>query len=202
MNLAPIFSVGVASEIRQDLLEDARRLFDGRIPLSLSPEGKILTSLQGYDMGNNSMEKIAMHPEVHKISAAIKHEAKRFLDMMGANTEIYSIHVSNMWLNEMPSGTKSPLHYHYGHTLSGCYYVDVPPNSAGITFVNPMSLIPKQTVVPHHLTGYNSEDCTFHPKDGDMFLWESYLRHEVKPSEFEGVRRSIAFDVIIKQEVL
>lgn len=202
MKLSPIFSVGVASVIRTDVLSEARGLFDGRIELSLSPEGKVKTSLQGYDMGSNSMDKLSAYPETQVLAQAIKEEAKNYLVTVGANVDLYSIHVSNMWLNEMTSESRSPVHYHYGHTLSGCYYVDVPENSGGITFINPLSVFPKQTVIPKTLTAYNAEDCVFHPVQGELFIWESYLRHEVKATQFEGIRRCIAFDVIIKQEVL
>lgn len=198
MNIIPVFAVGVANVFRPDVLEDAKRLFDGRVPLSISQTGQLRTSLRGYDMGTNSMDIIAMYPETEKLSEAIKQEAKKFLTAIGANTDLYSVHVSNMWLNEMTSNNSSQEHYHYGHTLSGCYYVDLPANSAGITFINPLSQITKQTVIPNTITSFNSHHCVFQPKEGEMFLWESYLRHEVKPSEFEGVRRSIAFDVIIK----
>ena len=198
MNIVPVFAVGIANVLRQDVLEGARRLFDGRVQLSTSHEGMPYTSLRGYDMGTNSMDKIAIYPETQKLSEAIKHEAKKFLSVMGANTDAYSFHVSNMWLNEMVSDTSSPEHYHYGHTLSGCYYVDVPENSAGITFINPMSAFPKQSIISNVITSYNSNHCVFNPKEGEMFLWESYLRHKVESSEFEGIRRSIAFDVIIK----
>jgi len=201
MKFSPIFSVGVGSVIREDLLGDVKKLFDGRVQLLPSPDGGIMTSLKGYDVKTSSMDKLLVYEESQKLIEAIKQEAAKYLINQGANVEYYSLHVSNMWLNEMTSNTKSPAHYHYGHTLSGCYYVEVPYNSSGITFINPLSMIPKQTIIHKQLTAYNAGDCVFYPVEGEMFFWESYLQHEVKQSEFDGVRRSVAFDVIIKQEI-
>jgi hypothetical protein len=35
------------------------------------------------------------------------------------------------------------------------------------------------------------------PKEGEVFFWKSDLEHEVPPTDFKGVRRSIAFDIIV-----
>jgi uncharacterized protein (TIGR02466 family) len=127
----------------------------------------------------------------------IEKNAKSYIDQTGNNSDLYNIKVVNFWINKMESNSESPEHYHFGHTLSGCYYVDVPVNAPGLKLVNPLDHIPKETIEYRSLTAYNARDMILDVKNGDLVLWESYLKHAVQAKEFEGTRCSIAFDINI-----
>ena len=49
MQLVNAFSVGILRSNHSELLDKAKKLFDGRIKLSLSYPGNILTSLENYN---------------------------------------------------------------------------------------------------------------------------------------------------------
>lgn len=197
MQLVNAFSVGILRSNHSELLDKAKKLFDGRIKLSLSYPGKILTSLENYNSETKNVKTLQHIPEVLDIIDVIEKNAKSYIEQTGNNSDVYDIKVVNFWINEMKSNTESPEHYHYGHTLSGCYYVDVPANAPGLTLVNPLDHIPKETMEYRNLTAYNARNMILNVKNGDLVLWESYLKHAVKAKEFEGTRCSIAFDINI-----
>ena len=165
-----------------------------------SQEGKVLTSLISYDMETKTIESIKHIPEVIELVKVIEKNSSIFLNQIGGNTDLYDIKVVNLWINEMRSGSFMSKHSHYGHVISGCYYIDVPQNSGMLRFSNPLAILPKQTVEHKELTMYNSSNINFNVQKGDMYLWESGLEHEVLATQFDGVRRSIAFDVNIKRK--
>jgi uncharacterized protein (TIGR02466 family) len=197
MELVNAFSVGILRSNHSELLDKAKKLFDGRIKLSLSYPGNILTSLENYNSETKNVKTLQHIPEVLDIIDIIEKNAKSYLDQTGNNSDLYDIKVVNFWINEMESNSESPEHYHFGHTLSGCYYVDVPVNAPGLKLVNPLDHIPKETIEYRSLTAYNARDMILDVKNGDLVLWESYLKHAVQAKEFEGTRCSIAFDINI-----
>jgi uncharacterized protein (TIGR02466 family) len=200
MNIQPIFSIGVLRIPQLDILDYAAKLYDGRIKMTESQEGKVLTSLVSYDMETKTIDSIKDIPEVIKLVQSIEQNTTIFLNQIGGNTDLYDIKVVNLWLNEMKAGSFMTKHCHYGHVVSGCYYIDVPENSGMLKFSNPLAVLPKQTVEHRELTMYNSSNINFNVQKGDMYLWESGLEHEVPATQFDGVRRSIAFDVNIKRK--
>ena len=116
---------------------------------------------------------------------------------MGYETDICQPEVKNFWLNEMGSGATHEIHSHFNVHFSGCIYVDLPDNSGNIVF---SSFRERYDYVPMRMseyTIYNSNTWGYTPKEGQLFRWESWIRHGVPATAFEGVRRSAAFDVFM-----
>ena len=134
MNIQPIFSIGVLKIPQLDLIDFATKLYDGRINMIESQEGKVLTSLISYDMETKTIESIKHIPEVIELVKVIEKNSSIFLNQIGGNTDLYDIKVVNLWINEMRSGSFMSKHSHYGHVISGCYYIDVPQNSGMLRF--------------------------------------------------------------------
>jgi uncharacterized protein (TIGR02466 family) len=79
--------------------------------------------------------------------------------------------------------------------ISGTYYVTVPEGAGAIVFEDPrlglmMAAPSRKGSAPRELESQISET----PKAGTLFLWESWLRHEVPLNRAVGNRISVSFN--------
>jgi uncharacterized protein (TIGR02466 family) len=119
---------------------------------------------------------------------------------MGYAVHNYEPVIDQFWLNEMVSGVPQLPHSHYGYHLAGCIYVDVPDNSGKIIFSSPRERWDYRQMDIEHYTVFNSNTWGFAPKEGQLFLWESWIYHSVPATTFEGLRRTAGLDVIMNRK--
>ena len=197
INAAFIVGIGKISEL--DSLDLARKIFaDNQNMLMADSNNKnFTTSLGKYYFKKADIRKYNNLDDVEQLKQIIKKNAFTYLKTIGYNIDEFDLEVSNIWLNEMKDESTHPLHTHYGFNLSGTYYIDVPQNSGDILFVNPIVVDTCRYAPIKEHSPFNSKHCMTSPKDGDMLFWKSDLGHSVPSAKFDGVRRSIAFDVLI-----
>jgi uncharacterized protein (TIGR02466 family) len=103
--------------------------------------------------------------------------------------------LDSLWVNVLrPGGTHSG-HIHPHSAVSGTVYVTVPPGSGALKLEDPR--LPMMMAAPPRRDGAPDELKTFvyaEPAPGKLFLWESWLRHEVAPGTGKGERISISFN--------
>lgn len=104
--------------------------------------------------------------------------------------------LSKMWINIMPKGTIHTGHIHPLSVVSGTFYVSLPKkNIPALKFEDPrltqMMAAPPKKKNPHikNLNFFN-----FVPKEGDVVLFESWLRHEVVQNNSNDLRISVSFN--------
>lgn len=103
--------------------------------------------------------------------------------------------MTDCWANVMPEGTVHSLHLHPGSVISGTYYVAVPKGAGALKFEDPrlaaqMASPPRRSDAPEAFQSFVNMPA----HDGDLVLFESWLRHEVPPARFSGERISISFN--------
>ncbi|HYW16763.1 MAG TPA: 2OG-Fe(II) oxygenase family protein, partial [Allosphingosinicella sp.] len=84
---------------------------------------------------------------------------------------------------------------HPHSAVSGTVYVTVPPGSGALKLEDPR--LPMMMAAPRRRDDAPEELRTFvyaEPAPGSVFLWESWLRHEVVPGRGKGERISISFN--------
>ena len=194
MNIHPIYVTPVAQFNALQFIDYANSLFDA-VNLIEVPSGLFLSSLDRHDG-----VKYETIPNSEPLKSFIVDCAKEFCLAMGGEIDKYDFKVENIWLNEMKSGTFHPMHTHWGQALSGTFYVNMPPNTSGITFLTSLNLVNKFTMNAKEHTPFNAISMSLHPPTGDLLLWESHIPHEVPTAEYEGVRRCIGFDVNLKEK--
>lgn len=200
MQTTPIFSIGIGKANETSLLNTARTLFKDNQHLIQPGEFGLRTTLQRY----NSTEDCAVlnnQQAVSEIKEVIKKNAALFYSDIGFDVSKLDFTVVNLWLNEMDSGALHTPHSHYGFQLSGCFYVDVPEGSNLIKFHTPLQRREHGGNPTGEFNQYNAEFFGMRPEEGDMFFWESLLIHEVPKLEYNGVRRSIAYDLSISKKI-
>ncbi len=103
--------------------------------------------------------------------------------------------LDSLWVNVLKSGGTHSGHIHPHSVVSGTVYVTVPPGAGALKLEDPrlplmMAAPPRRADAPEALQTF----VYAQPKPGTVFLWESWLRHEVVPGTGKGERISISFN--------
>ena len=103
--------------------------------------------------------------------------------------------LDSLWVNVLKPGGAHSGHIHPHSAVSGTVYVAVPPGSGVLKLEDPrlpmmMAAPPRRAEAPDDLRTFVYAE----PKPGSLFLWESWLRHEVVPGTAKGERISISFN--------
>ena len=103
--------------------------------------------------------------------------------------------LDSLWVNILKPGGVHTGHIHPHSVLSGTVYVAVPPGSAGLRLEDPrlpmmMAAPPRLPNAPEGLRTF----VTLTPAAGTLFLWESWLRHEVPANGGKSPRISLSFN--------
>ncbi|HMI19645.1 MAG TPA: TIGR02466 family protein [Sphingomonas sp.] len=103
--------------------------------------------------------------------------------------------LDSLWVNVMKRRGTHSGHIHPHSIVSGTIYIAVPPGSGPLKLEDPR--LPLMMAAPQRLPDAAPDLQTFvyaEPKAGSIFLWESWLRHEVTASDAKDERISISFN--------
>jgi uncharacterized protein (TIGR02466 family) len=103
--------------------------------------------------------------------------------------------LDSLWVNVLKPGGAHSGHIHPHSAVSGTVYVAVPPGSGRLKLEDPrlpmmMAAPPRRRDAPEALQTFVYAE----PAPGKVFLWESWLRHEVVPGRWKGERISVSFN--------
>jgi uncharacterized protein (TIGR02466 family) len=103
--------------------------------------------------------------------------------------------LDSLWVNVLKPGGTHSGHIHPHSVVSGTIYVTVPPGAGRLRLEDPR--LAMMMAAPTRLADGPEDLQTFvyaEPAPGRLFLWESWLRHEVVPGTGKGDRISISFN--------
>ncbi len=103
--------------------------------------------------------------------------------------------LDSLWVNILKPGGTHSGHIHPHSVVSGTIYVEVPPGAGALKLEDPR--LPMLMAAPPRRPDAPEELQTFvyaQPAPGSIFLWESWLRHEVTPHTGKGERISVSFN--------
>ncbi|MGV3455554.1 TIGR02466 family protein [Sphingomonas sp.] len=103
--------------------------------------------------------------------------------------------LDSLWVNILKPGGTHSGHIHPHSVVSGTIYVDVPRGAGALKLEDPrlpmlMAAPPRRADAPEDLQTF----VYAQPEPGSIFLWESWLRHEVTPHTGKGERISVSFN--------
>jgi hypothetical protein len=184
-----------------EFLEHARAGFTDAALNTLPDTGGHSTNLVDYGSAfwMPNTKNLGTGPVADALHDKLLASAGEFLLATHRSLSNHTPVLKDYWLNEMVAGASHPDHSHYVGALSGCFYIDIPDNSGGITFTSPRCRYDAQMIPIAQYTPYNSRTWKFDPQPGEVYIWESWLTHGVYPTTFDGVRRSAAFDIVLKE---
>jgi uncharacterized protein (TIGR02466 family) len=103
--------------------------------------------------------------------------------------------LDSLWVNVLRPGAAHSGHIHPHSVISGTVYVSVPPGAGALRLEDPrlplMMAAPRRR--PEAPEGVRSF-VTLPPVVGTVYLWESWLRHEVLAGAGKGARISLSFN--------
>jgi uncharacterized protein (TIGR02466 family) len=105
------------------------------------------------------------------------------------------LRLDSLWVNILKPGGTHSGHIHPHSVVSGTIYIDVPPGAGALKLEDPrlpmlMAAPPRRPDAPEDLQTF----VYAQPTPGSIFLWESWLRHEVTPHTGKGERISVSFN--------
>lgn len=103
--------------------------------------------------------------------------------------------LDSLWVNILKPGGTHSGHIHPHSIISGTLYVEIPPGAGTLKLEDPrlpmmMAAPPRRADAPEDLQTFIYAE----PKPGTIFLWESWLRHEVVAGNAKADRISISFN--------
>jgi len=119
------------------------------------------------------------------------HAAKAFdLDLGGGRLALDSL-----WVSMLRPGAAHSGHVHPHSVLSGTVYVTVPRGAGALRLEDPrlplmMAAPPRRADAPQASRAF----VTLEAAPGGLFIWESWLRHEVLAGSAKAPRVSISFN--------
>ena len=121
----------------------------------------------------------------------VQHFAKQaHMDLGGRKLKLDSL-----WVNILQPGGGHSGHIHPHSIVSGTLYVKVPKGSGALRLEDPR--LPLMMAAPARTAEAPAAAQQFfhaEPEVGTLFLWESWLRHEVMPNQAKSPRISISFN--------
>jgi uncharacterized protein (TIGR02466 family) len=103
--------------------------------------------------------------------------------------------MTDCWVNVMPRHAVHALHLHPLSTISGTYYLKTPRGCSQLRFEDPrlsrlMAAPPRRP----DCRPENRQQVSYPVEAGHLILFESWLRHEVRPSTVDAERVSVSFN--------
>lgn len=103
--------------------------------------------------------------------------------------------LDSLWVNILKPGGTHSGHIHPHSIISGTLYIEIPPGAGTLKLEDPR--LPLMMAAPSRRPDAAEDLQTFvyaQPAPGTIFLWESWLRHEVVAGTAKADRISISFN--------
>jgi uncharacterized protein (TIGR02466 family) len=105
------------------------------------------------------------------------------------------LRLDSLWVNVLTAGGAHSGHIHPHSVISGTVYVAAPPGAGTLRLEDPrlplmMAAPPRRSDAPPSAQSF----VTLTPKAGALYMWESWLRHEVLPGHAKTPRVSLSFN--------
>jgi uncharacterized protein (TIGR02466 family) len=103
--------------------------------------------------------------------------------------------LDSLWVNVLHAGGAHSGHIHPHSVISGTVYVATPPGASALKLEDPR--LPMMMAAPPRRPDAPEESQAFvylQPAAGTVYMWESWLRHEVPANRAKTQRVSISFN--------
>jgi uncharacterized protein (TIGR02466 family) len=120
---------------------------------------------------------------------------KAYADDLNLDLGAGRLKLDSLWVNILKPGAGHSGHIHPHSVISGTMYVAVPPGASALRLEDPR--LPLMMAAPPRRADAPESERTFvhlAPSPGTVFLWESWLRHEVPPNRARTPRISVSFN--------
>jgi uncharacterized protein (TIGR02466 family) len=127
-------------------------------------------------------------PRFGDLARALGKHVAAFAKDCGFDLGGKKLKLDSLWVNVLKPGGTHSGHIHPHSVVSGTVYIAVPPGSGALKLEDPR--LPLMMAAPVRPDTFVYAE----PKPGSLFLWESWLRHEVVAGTAKDERISISFN--------
>lgn len=134
-------------------------------------------------------------PAFGDLRRALDGHVKRFAAAAHLDLGGRKLKLDSLWVNVLKPGGMHSGHIHPHSAVSGTVYIAVPPGSGRLKLEDPR--LPLMMAAPSRTADAPEEVRNFvyaQPAAGTLFLWESWLRHEVAAGTAKAERVSVSFN--------
>jgi uncharacterized protein (TIGR02466 family) len=121
--------------------------------------------------------------------------ARTFAGQLALDLKGGRLRLDSLWVNVLKPGAGHSGHIHPHSVISGAVYIATPPEAGALKLEDPR--LARMMAAPPRRADAGEEHQPFvylKPQPGTVFMWESWLRHEVTTSQAKGDRISISFN--------
>jgi uncharacterized protein (TIGR02466 family) len=134
-------------------------------------------------------------PAFEDMRKALDKHIKIFAGEVGFDLAGGKLKLDSLWVNVLPQGGVHTGHIHPHSVVSGTFYVTIPEDAASIKFEDPRLAMMMAAPTRHANADRSLQPFIFlSPQEGEVILWESWLRHEVVLNRSKTPRVSISFN--------
>jgi uncharacterized protein (TIGR02466 family) len=149
----------------------------------------------GYTSYNSVHRMHRQSPTFAALARALDRHVARFARLLALDLTGRPLAMTDCWVNVMGGGAAHGPHLHPLSTISGTYYVAVPPGAPGLKLEDPR--LERFMASPPRGGGARRGQrpwVTLRSRAGQLVLFESWLRHEVAPNPLAAERVSVSFN--------
>lgn len=130
-----------------------------------------------------------------ELKTLLDRHAKTFAADLSLDLGGGKLRMDSLWVNILKPGAAHSGHIHPHSVISGTVYVATPPGASALKLEDPrlplmMAAPPRQADAPEAAQTF----VYLQPQPGTIYMWESWLRHEVPANQAKTPRVSISFN--------
>jgi uncharacterized protein (TIGR02466 family) len=130
-----------------------------------------------------------------ELKTMLDRHAKSFAQALHLDLGGGRLRLDSLWVNILKPGAAHSGHIHPHSVISGTVYVATPPGASALKLEDPrlplmMAAPPRRADAPEDAQAF----VYLQPSAGTVYMWESWLRHEVPPNKAKTPRVSISFN--------
>ncbi|THD78583.1 MAG: hypothetical protein E7812_11385 [Phenylobacterium sp.] len=160
--------------------------------------GRAWSKAHGYG-GYTSYASLNDLPQRASVFGELKRRldvhAKAFAADLAFDLGAGRLKLDSLWVNVLKPGAAHSGHIHPHSVISGTVYVRTPPGASALKLEDPrlpmmMAAPPRRADAPEATQSF----VYLTPAAGTVFMWESWLRHEVPANAAKSERISLSFN--------
>ena len=191
MKIIPLFAIPtIKTNINRKFTEDELQLL---LNIPMEKKGMLHQSAELYLFDSYA-------EELKELKIYCQYQLKQYLeDVEGADTALANLRITQSWLNRAGPNESHHPHHHPNSWLSGVLYIKCLQND-NIVFSNLMHGFYNSMEFPKRKnTEWNERNSLQYIKEGDLFLFPSWLTHRVAANKKATKDRiSISFNTFIR----
>jgi uncharacterized protein (TIGR02466 family) len=155
------------------------------------PSGIQVSNITGYHSTSTLQNYEELRPLFDYIGAMANQACH---DLNFVDCEVY---VTTAWSNFNDNRSCMNVDHVHGETFSGCFYLQIPPDSGKLVIQNEgINRMWQGCGLTKEKNAYTVESIHLKPTEGQILLWPSYIPHSVTTNCHDLERISIAFNII------